>query len=189
MTARKNTGNRRSLTVEERRLWAEVTQTVKSRMGAHAVSISEGLEAVKIPTQEKKKVEVEPTLPVNPGRSKELPLAPIEKRFRQRLIRGRREISIKLDLHGMRQSQAHASLIEALRRAQSNEEKLILVVTGKGSAKSSKDEEIGILRRMVPHWLAAPELRSIVLGFETASAIHGGDGALYVRIRRKRDRE
>ena len=53
----------------------------------------------------------------------------------------------------------------------------------------SKDEEIGILRRMVPHWLAAPELRSIVLGFEPASAIHGGDGALYVRIRRKRDRE
>jgi DNA-nicking Smr family endonuclease len=89
----------------------------------------------------------------------------------------------------MRQTQAHASLIEALRRAQSNEEKLILVVTGKGSAKSSKDEEIGILRRMVPHWLAAPELRSIVLGFEPASAIHGGDGALYVRIRRKRDHE
>ena len=189
MTARKNTGNRRCLTVEERRLWAEVTQTVKSRMGAHVTLLGEGPESPKILTQEKRKVEVELIPFVDSGRSKELPLAPIEKRFRQRLTRGRREISIKLDLHGMRQSQAHASLIEALRRAQSNEEKLILVVTGKGSAKSSKDEEIGILRRMVPHWLAAPELRSIVLGFETASAIHGGDGALYVRIRRKRDRE
>ncbi len=189
MTARKHTGNRRSLTVEERRLWAEVTQTVKSRMGVNVTSIGEGIETDKISAQEKTRVEVESTPPAGSGRSKELPLAPIEKRFRQRLIRGRREISTKLDLHGMRQTQAHASLIEILRRAQNNDEKLVLVVTGKGRAKSSSDEEVGILKRMVPHWLAATELRSIVLGFEPASAIHGGDGALYVRIRRKRDRE
>ncbi len=47
-------------------------------------------------------------------------------------------------------------------------------------------EERGILRRLVPHWLGLPDLRSLVIGFEEASAHHGGSGALYVRLRRRR---
>ena len=42
----------------------------------------------------------------------------------------------------------------------------------------------GVLKRMVPHWLRLPELRGIVIGFESASVRHGGEGALYVRLRR-----
>jgi DNA-nicking Smr family endonuclease len=60
-----------------------------------------------------------------------------------------------------------------------------LVVTGKGS-KDGLDfshDERGVLRRMVPHWLAAPDLRHIVLGFTEAARRHGGEGALYVRLR------
>ncbi|MFL5135469.1 MAG: Smr/MutS family protein, partial [Microvirga sp.] len=47
-------------------------------------------------------------------------------------------------------------------------------------------EERGVLRRMVPHWLRLPDLRSLVIGFEEASPQHGGSGALYVRLRRRR---
>ena len=43
-----------------------------------------------------------------------------------------------------------------------------------------------MLRRLVPQWLRASELRVFVLGFETAAIPHGGEGALYVRLRRKR---
>src|SRR5262249_26857630 len=55
-----------------------------------------------------------------------------------------------------------------------------LVITGKGG----RDEGRGVLRRQVPLWLALPELRRYVIGFEDAHVAHGGKGALYVRVRR-----
>ena len=65
---------------------------------------------------------------------------------------------------------------------------MVLVITGKGKpADEGRSGERGVLRRMVPHWLAAPDLRTIVVGFEEAAPNHGGGGALYVRIRRQRD--
>ena len=45
--------------------------------------------------------------------------------------------------------------------------------------------ERGVLRRNVPRWLAEPELAGIVIGFTTAAVNHGGEGALYVHLRRK----
>jgi len=47
-----------------------------------------------------------------------------------------------------------------------------------------RDEGRGVLRRQVPLWLALPELRRYVIGFEDAHVGHGGEGALYVRVRR-----
>jgi DNA-nicking Smr family endonuclease len=44
------------------------------------------------------------------------------------------------------------------------------------------------LRRQVPLWLEAPDFRGLVVGFDTAHAGHGGAGALYVRVRRRRRR-
>jgi DNA-nicking Smr family endonuclease len=61
----------------------------------------------------------------------------------------------------------------------------VLVITGKGRA-SIADPERGVLRRQVPHWLGLPEFRSLVIGFEEAHIGHGGEGALYVRVRRAR---
>ena len=60
------------------------------------------------------------------------------------------------------------------------------VVTGKGGPTyDDAFSERGVLRRSVPHWLRAPELRTVVLGFEEAARHHGGAGALYVRLRRR----
>jgi DNA-nicking Smr family endonuclease len=61
----------------------------------------------------------------------------------------------------------------------------VLVITGKGRASDSNPER-GVLRRQVPHWLGLPEFRSFVVGFEEAHIGHGGEGALYVRVRRVR---
>ena len=58
-------------------------------------------------------------------------------------------------------------------------------ITGKGNADSMESER-GVLRRQVPQWLSMPELRSLVVGFEEAHVGHGGEGALYVRVRRSR---
>ncbi len=65
----------------------------------------------------------------------------------------------------------------------------MLVITGKGAPGGERGPdgaERGVLRRMVPHWLAAADMRAVVVGFEEASRGHGGAGALYVRIRRRR---
>jgi DNA-nicking Smr family endonuclease len=112
------------------------------------------------------------------------PLAALGRRERSQLSRGRRDIDARLDLHGMTQTRAHRVLLNFLHRAQDDGLTFVLVITGKGTTGS--DSERGVLRRQVPHWLGAPELRGVVVGFEEAHIGHGGAGALYVRIRRAR---
>jgi DNA-nicking Smr family endonuclease len=118
------------------------------------------------------------------------PLAPLGRRLKQRVARGREPIDARLDLHGMTQMQAHAALLRFLRRAQADGAKIALVVTGKGTGKRTdvRDEaaERGVLRRQVPLWLSLGEFRPLVVGFEDAHTGHGGQGALYVRLRRAR---
>jgi DNA-nicking Smr family endonuclease len=108
------------------------------------------------------------------------PLVEIDHRTRAKIKRGRLEVDAKLDLHGMRQDEAQRALNAFLRRAQADGAKVAIVVTGKGLSR----EEGGVLRRVVPMWLQAPNLRDVVVGFGEAARHHGGEGALYVQIRR-----
>ena len=110
------------------------------------------------------------------------PLAPLGRRERSQLSRGRKEIDARLDLHGMTQTRAHRVLFGFLQRAHSEGLTFVLVITGKG--KMGAESERGVLRRQVPQWLSLPEFRSLVVGFEEAHIGHGGEGALYVRVRR-----
>jgi DNA-nicking Smr family endonuclease len=118
-------------------------------------------------------------------------LAPFEDKTLRRLGRGLIAVDARIDLHGMRQERAHAALLAFLRHAQARGHQIVLVVTGKGKP----DETVrggeagrGVLRQVVPGWLAHAELRPLVAGFEEAGRRHGGAGALYVRIRRRRER-
>jgi DNA-nicking Smr family endonuclease len=112
------------------------------------------------------------------------PLAPLGRRERSQLSRGRKEIDARLDLHGMTQTRAHRVLSDFLHRAHADGLTFVLVITGKG--KMGLEPERGVLRRQVPQWLSLPEFRTLVVGFEEAHIGHGGAGALYVRIRRIR---
>ena len=87
----------------------------------------------------------------------------------------------------MNQAEAHQALRGFLRHSQARGARLVIVVTGKGGPLDEPGpwpHERGVLRRLTPHWLRDPDLRSIVLGFEEAGRAHGGSGALYVRLRR-----
>jgi DNA-nicking Smr family endonuclease len=106
--------------------------------------------------------------------------------MRARVARGKDTIDGRLDLHGLTQSEAHAALLNFLRTAASRGARIVLVITGKGARGSS---ERGVLKRQVPHWLGLPEFRALIVGFEDAHTAHGGEGALYVRVRRPRARE
>ncbi|MCC5976843.1 MAG: Smr/MutS family protein [Salinarimonas sp.] len=110
----------------------------------------------------------------------------LDRRERRSLRRRVREVDDRLDLHGMRQEEAHRALIRFLQSASARDCAIVLVVTGKGGVGGpGYGDERGVLRRITPHWLRASELRPFVVGFEEAAAHHGGAGALYVRLRRR----
>ena len=102
----------------------------------------------------------------------------IEPGRRRRIVRGRDEIAGRLDLHGLDQDRARATLIGVLQRAQAEGAGAVLGSTGKGAGGQ------GVLRRRVPEWLGDPALRAVVAGLSSAELRHGGDGALYIALKR-----
>lgn len=111
-------------------------------------------------------------------------LADLDRRTAQRLQRGRLPIEATLDLHGMTQAAAHEALNGFIGRSEALGRRCVLVVTGKGRG----GEETGVLRRQVPHWLNQAPLRGRVLAFDFARPEHGGMGALYVLLKRRREK-
>jgi DNA-nicking Smr family endonuclease len=176
----------RSLSAEERRLWALVARAVKPFPGRAAPPAPEP-EATPSPRSEAKPASAGPAAR-KPAKPSVPPLAPLERRTLVALRRGTRRADAVIDLHGMRQAEAHQALFAFLHRSRDRGHEMVLVITGKGAAATGESlfEERGVLRRVVPHWLRLPELRPLVLGFEEAAAHHGGSGALYVRLRRRR---
>jgi len=175
---------KRALSEEERALGESVAKQVKPLRKPRAVKAQA---SPQVETQAVVKPAVPPkSIPVRaaPPPKSPPPLAPLGRRERSKLSRGKQEIDARLDLHGMTQTRAHRLLFSFLQRAHSDGCTFVLVITGKGKAGS--DGERGVLRRQVPHWLGLPEFRALVVGFEEAHVGHGGEGALYVRVRRSR---
>jgi DNA-nicking Smr family endonuclease len=180
---------KRALSEEERALWESVAKQTKplrkKPRAAKAQADSPDAEAA---------AAMRPAVPPKPHPLPRIPraakpeapaappLAPLGRRERSQLSRGRKQIDARLDLHGMTQTRAHRALSGFLQRAHSDGLTFVLVITGKG--RMGAESERGVLRRQVPQWLSLPEFRSLVVGFEEAHIGHGGEGALYVRIRR-----
>ena len=168
---------KRGLSEEDRALWESVAKQVKplrKRQRASKPSVASTEADSKVaPKPAASPRHVAPARPVAPSKPGPPPLAPIGRRERSHLSRGRKEIDARLDLHGMTQTRAHHDGLT-----------FVLIITGKG--KMGAESERGVLRRQVPQWLGLPEFRSLVVGFEEAHIGHGGEGALYVRVRRTR---
>lgn len=166
-------------------LWDAIKKTVKPlrRQTLPGAAAPPGGKAA--PRALKQKTALRAMPPPAPPRTKLPPLADLDRRARSRIARGSIGIEGRLDLHGYQQAAAKERLRRFLHEAQSREQSLVLVITGKGTV-ASPDGERGVLKRQVPLWLAQPEFRALVIGFEAAAASHGGGGALYVRVRRRR---
>src|SRR5688572_21085314 len=106
----------------------------------------------------------------------ERPAGPIGGHRAADLRRGRTEPEARIDLHGMTHDKAYRALIAFLSRAQSEDKRVVLAVTGKG----------GVLREALPLWLGQADLQPLVSGIAEAHIKHGGSGAFYVSLRRKR---
>jgi DNA-nicking Smr family endonuclease len=190
---------KRDLDVEDLRLWAVVSSTVRplkpapkpslplvgrERRAAPGVGESEVATAAN-PTKNKSAARhphpaaARPALPTR-GREGPAPPADVDANLHRRLARGRETLAARIDLHGMTQDAARAALAGFIRRSVDDGWRAVLVITGKGVSGD------GVLRRRVPDWLAEAPIREHVAGVSEAHRRHGGEGALYVALKRKR---
>ncbi len=183
----------RKLGKDERILWGKVARTTRLVSGRVEDLLEfEALEAEAQPVAEQKTVktippfpqmivETVPQLTATEADRKRIH-SPMEKPVKRKLTRGRLPLEARIDLHGMFQSEAHAVLLDFLVRAHERGLRHVLVITGKGRSLGSD----GALKRAVPMWFSKPEYRYLISSYEDASMNHGGDGALYVRLARRR---
>jgi DNA-nicking Smr family endonuclease len=175
----------------------EPLKRAKGRFHPASDAVKSGLPKPKaMPSSErvsgKQRVTPEPkeTPIVKPARASVPELALFDRNSVRKIRGGRLDIDARVDLHGMRQHEAHAALRRFLLSCQARGLRYVLIITGKGKAAGQQaahigeaDRERGILKRNVPRWLEEPDLRAIVVSFTTAAIHHGGEGAIYVHLR------
>lgn len=174
---------------EDTALWARVAESatpLKKNRARDPVP-----PAPKLPPQRKAAPAATPK-PVAKTTEKSLPVAPgpsFDRQVARKLDSGKLAVEARLDLHGLKQKEAHEALRRFLKSAQGKGYRHVLVITGKGADRAPsrsfyEEDERGVLRQSVPHWLALPDLAPLVVSFSAAPRRLGGEGALYVRLRR-----
>lgn len=176
---------RDDLSPDDRRIWARVAGSVTPRRSRKAALVIPGAAVVDPPAAPHPKgtVKMRPAPP--PFAPAPVPPRPrghpeeLEPRRQRRLSRERDPIEARIDLHGFGRFQAQDALTAFLLGAQARGYRSVLVITGQGRRGGT-----GVIRASVHEWLQGPALRGVVSGFAAAARHHGGDGALYVTIRR-----
>ena len=184
---------KRRVTPDELELWRHVAQTVRPiKSRRRSAPSKEDASSTPAPKAKSGKPTARP--PAAEASTEPAPAKPhalthglshgIDRRQAARFRKGKLTIEGKIDLHGRTQQDAHDDLLAFLKRAHGAGKRNLLVVTGKGMTTS----KIGILRQAVPRWLNEPAFRSLVLAFDYAEPQHGGEGALYVLMKRVREK-
>ena len=179
---------RRTVSEEEARLFRHAMRGVSTKSGEPVEPFSGPRAEGQTPPPRRA-----PAPLPNPKRTQQLPrleagqTAGIDRRTADRFTKGRMPVEAALDLHGMGQDQAHRALIAFVHRARSQGLRSVLVITGKG--RRSADDGFGrkgTLKAATPGWLNEPGVREHVLSFSAARPKDGGDGALYILLKRTR---
>lgn len=175
-------------------LWRAVTKTVEPLKDRDALFMDLDLPDAEIgdtpmvPKSIAKYVAIRPRPPAPPTPKQPLPELShgsqpgLDKATAKRLRRGKTQLSGRIDLHGMTQAEARPALERFLDAAWRDNKREVLVITGKGTRA---DGSIGVLRQAVPGWLNMAPNRARITAFTHAAAKDGGEGALYVRIKRR----
>jgi DNA-nicking Smr family endonuclease len=182
--------------VEDLRLWAVIASTIRplkpslplvGRDDREAVRVGESGASTKPSPPAPKPASKQPhppaaaqrpALPIKGREGREAP-ADVEASLHRRLSRGREAVAARIDLHGMTQDTARAALTRFVARSAGEGWRAVLVITGKGVGGD------GVLRRRVPDWLAESPIRAHIAGVSEAHRRHGGEGALYVALKRR----
>jgi len=102
------------------------------------------------------------------------------------LSRGRRAPQAKLDLHGMTLAAAEKAVAQFLAESSEQGRRLVLIVTGKGLRLAGGRVFGGRIRAEFPGWLESADNRARVAAVRVAHPRHGGTGAFYILLRRRR---
>jgi len=174
---------RRPLRPEEKRLWAGVARTVRLRPGVVAPEAppEPPATAAPAPAPPAATATPQPSRPRPPHYPVPIPPDPLEPNRQRRLTRERDRIDARIDLHGYGQFEAEDRLKDFLRGCFERGLRSVLVITGKGAYGA------GVIRGRFPEWLADPAMRAIVAGVGPAHRRHGGEGAFYVALKRRRE--
>ncbi|WP_031550166.1 Smr/MutS family protein [Parvularcula oceani] len=194
---RRREGRGRRLSASERALWQAVAESVTPLDPAPAPNPGSGPESLpEAPPPPAGPVRRRKTAgPPAPPPQRAAPPPPPAKldggdpKLARRVARGRREIDATLDLHGMTQAAAYARLVSFVGFAAANGARTLLVVTGKGSdapAVPFAEAPRGILRRRFLDWVEEAPLSERIASVRQAHQKHGGRGAFYVFLKRRR---
>jgi DNA-nicking Smr family endonuclease len=176
--------SRRELSSEDLKVWRYVTRSVTPLRELPRHPSTEEPADEPPPRRQAPPQPVEtkaPPLRRTPPALKVGTTADIDRRTAQRFTRGEMQVDGRIDLHGLTLDQAHGALTAFIRGAAARGARCVMVVTGKG-----KGESIGRIRAEAPHWLNQAALRPLILAVSQARVQHGGTGALYVLLKRKR---
>lgn len=172
------------LSTEDEALWQKVARTVRPQKQAKKIEPSA---KDKRPKADKGSIIPAVPAPATTARATAKPAPPpppakLDDGTARELRKGKWKIDKKIDLHGMTQAAAKAALEKFILTAQKQDKRTLLIITGKGSRSTGG----GVLRRMLPHWLELPPLKGITLALTPARPEDGGEGAFYLRLRKKK---
>ena len=180
----------RGLSAEETALWARVAKTVTPLAGrkvfaAAAPPDAEPL-AAPIPAKKAPKGRVPPPAPLPPP-VRRGPGPGLDSSWERKLAQASIEPDFTLDLHGCTLDQAHGRLDMGLMQAKAMGARLVLLITGKPRPVDAADRgsRRGAIRAKVLDWLAAGPHASDIAAIRKAHRRHGGEGALYLVLRRR----
>ncbi len=185
--------SRGTLSDDEQKLWQKVTESVTRLNSNQAAKPLVRRAAYRVVAPDVTQFDFR-TAPAAGLTEQSFSLRDADHNWQQKLRRGKVKPDGKIDLHGMTENHAFAALNRYIIEAQNRGKRFILVVTGKGGKKSGYDQTShsdygrgrGILKTNVPRWLSQGDLAARVVSYYSANAEHGGDGALYVILKRDR---
>lgn len=180
--SKKKSGTR-DVTPDEKDLWEEITRADKPIKKRSRVAVKPKLSGKKVESAYTPQVSI-------PYRAlSELvkgEYVGIDRNTQDRFRKGEMDVDGRLDLHGFTYDEARLRVADFVAMHYGRGSRFLLIITGKGTFRKEEGERTGILRSALPGWLSEADIRPYILAFDGAKARHGGSGAFYVLLRRKR---
>ncbi len=174
----------RRLRADEQALWRRVVASVRPLQNVPA---EEPLTVDVTPPEPPQPLRQSPAAPApRPARRRPQPGETLDSTWDRRLARGLVQPDVTVDLHGHNLATAHAMLDTRLEQAIASGARLMLLVTGKPPQGERWPIARGAIRAAVGDWLGASHHAGEIAAIRNAHPRHGGQGALYIVLRRNR---